>query len=994
MTDKKAKSQDEYGKQMEDRLREIEARFSAFMSHMPAAAWIKDLQGRYVYANVEAERVFSTPLYALLGKTDFDVFPEETARRFVENDQRALAEGGSLETTEVLVQADGIEHYSIVNKFAIFGDTRKAVAVGGIAFDITDRKHVEEALRAREERLRLAQQAARIGAFEWDIQSGLNKWTPQLEALYGLPEGGFAGTQKAWERLVHPDDWTTVKALVERTLETGDPMEGEWRITWPDRSIHWIAGRAQVFFDDAGRPKRMVGINLDITERKQVEVSLRKSQELSDALNRINSLIFSTLDFDEIMRRVLKESAAATGAEAGAIYMPVDGSWVARFSYGPTNLEGKHFTEQEVQYSIAAVNEKKVIRFNNLSGKEEICGFVTAEYGVKAVLDAPLVGSKKIIGDFALYSCAPGEVFSKEDEEFLRKVSASVALAVENAWLFTSLRESEERFRAVADNIAQFAWIADEKGKILWYNKRWYDYTGATSEEMEHSGWQQLVHPHYLKRVVEKINRSIESGESWEDTFPLQGNEDQYRWFLSRAIPIRDREGAVTRWFGTGTDITERREIEEEMKQIAHHDALTGLPNRRLFIEIINVEREQARRHRKNMAILFVDLDRFKEVNDTLGHEVGDELLKETAFRLKSVVRSSDTVARIGGDEFNILLTDLNRPEDTADIARNIIASFRQPFRLNEQEMNITTSVGISVYPDDSDEIDTLLRFADIAMYHAKGLGRNQYQFYNRAINVKSLESFKFENMLRQSLEKGEMMLYYQPQIDIHSRKITCAEALLRWNHPEKGIIEPDEFIPLAEENGFINALDAWAVKAACTQIKKWHSEGLPPICVTVNLASRCLQSPNEVELIAEILRDTGVDARYLDLEITETTAMGKIERTAPTLSRLSGMGIGISIDDFGTGYSSLNYLKKLPVKRIKIDKSFVKDIPQDAQDRAIFSAVTAMAHTMKMTVVAEGVETKAQLDFVSKTGCDEVQGFVFSKPLPPEEFSKLLKAA
>ncbi|MBZ0156399.1 MAG: EAL domain-containing protein [Alphaproteobacteria bacterium] len=438
----------------------------------------------------------------------------------------------------------------------------------------------------------------------------------------------------------------------------------------------------------------------------------------------------------------------------------------------------------------------------------------------------------------------------------------------------------------------------------------------------------------------------------------------------------------------------ERKGIEEAMRHMAHHDTLTGLPNRRLFMDIVTIELAQAHRSHRKLAVLFLDLDRFKEVNDTLGHEAGDELLQEVARRLRANIRESDTVARIGGDEFNITLTDIAHAEDIAVIAQKIMHSFQSPFLIAGHSLHITASIGISVYPDDSEEIDTLFRFADIAMYYAKELGKNTYRFYDPAINIRSIERMKFESYLRQAIERGELSVYYQPQIDIRTGRIICAEALVRWRHPELGLLPAKRFIPAAEETGFITSMDEWVLRTACAQCKAWYTTGDLPVCVTVNLSARGFQNPELVATIARILDETGLSPDCLDIEITESMAMHDMENTTKQLNELTAMGVCISIDDFGTGYSSLSYLKRLPVQRLKIDRSFVKDIMIDPGDRAIIKAITAMAHTMKMRVVVEGVETEEQLSFLRETQCDEAQGYLFNEPLSPEQFAALVAAA
>lgn len=553
------------------------------------------------------------------------------------------------------------------------------------------------------------------------------------------------------------------------------------------------------------------------------------------------------------------------------------------------------------------------------------------------------------------------------------------------------LKESEERFRTLADNIAQLTWMTDERGWIFWYNKRWYEYTGTTLEEMQGRGWQKVLHPDYAGGVVEKISHCFKTGEYWEDIFPLRGKDGQYRWFLSQAIPIRNAQGRVVRWFGTHTDITEQKRAEEMITHQAHHDALTGLANRMLFTDHLTFALTQAHRYQKQLAVLFLDLDRFKSINDTLGHTTGDELLKEVAGRLRSCIRETDTVARLGGDEFTILLSQVAHLKDISRIAEKIMEAFEQPFALGEHSFHLTTSIGISVYPEDGSDAETLIKNADIAMYHAKEQGRNAYQFYSPALNIRTLERIILENSLRQTLKRGELELFYQPQFDITTGQIVCTEALIRWRHPELGLLNPMQFIPIAEEIGFIVSIDEWVLRTACAQNKAWQDAGYPPACVTVNLSSRQFRHPHLVERVSEILRKSGLAPQWLELEVTETIAMEDVEHTIPSVRKLTEMGINFSIDDSGTGYSSLSHLKRLPIQKLKIDKSFIRDIAVDPDDRAIVNAIISMAHSMSLRVVAEGVETQEQLWLLHASWCDEIQGYLGSHPLSAEEYEHFI---
>jgi diguanylate cyclase (GGDEF)-like protein/PAS domain S-box-containing protein len=438
-------------------------------------------------------------------------------------------------------------------------------------------------------------------------------------------------------------------------------------------------------------------------------------------------------------------------------------------------------------------------------------------------------------------------------------------------------------------------------------------------------------------------------------------------------------------------DITERKRMEEEIRHQAQHDALTDLPNRKLFLRILSIELAQAQRGRKRLAVLFLDLDRFKQVNDTLGHDIGDRLLKEIAERLRRSVRESDTISRLGGDEFNILLTGIAHSDDVFTIAQKVVGSFRKPFAIGNHEFDMSTSVGISIYPEDGETMEALCKNADIAMYHAKEQGGNSYRFYSPTMNIRSDERARLESRLRQALDRAELEIHYQPQFTVDQRQVVCAEALVRWRHPDSGMLDPARFIPLAEEMGFIVVIDEWVLKTASSRLKEWHDAGVPHLRLMVNFSAKQLRKADLVERIAEILRGTGSDPRHLDVEIAESVVMRNLEQTIPNIIRLAEMGIGISVDNFGTGYSSTDYLKKLPIQKIKIDRSVIRDIAADPYRRAIISAATDLARKLNIKVVAVGVETEEQFEILRSIGCQEMQGFLFSRPLPVEGFGKFI---
>jgi diguanylate cyclase (GGDEF)-like protein len=446
---------------------------------------------------------------------------------------------------------------------------------------------------------------------------------------------------------------------------------------------------------------------------------------------------------------------------------------------------------------------------------------------------------------------------------------------------------------------------------------------------------------------------------------------------LTRLCPAIERELRET-------EVRRGRErAEATVEHQAHHDLLTNLPNRSLFNDRLTVALAQAARHRRMLAVLFVDLDRFKTIVDTLGHSMGDLLLQGVADRLRANLEEGDTLARLGGDEFVVLLPQIQRADRAVRVAQRILEALKPPFHFDRQELHVTTSIGISLYPYDGENADSLLKNADTALYRAKEQGRNNYQLYTPAMNARAFERLALENSLRKALERKEFLLYYQPQVRMADQKIVGTEAVLRWQHPDLGLVYPSEFISMAEETGLIAPLGEWVLRSACAQNVAWQKAGLPPMSVAVNLSARQFQQQDLVDTVARILKETGLAAQWLEVEITEGTAMQNADYTNILLQGLKQMGVQIALDDFGTGYSSLNYLRKFPIDTLKIDQSFVRDLASDVNDAAIANAVIVLAHSLRLKVIAEGVETPQQLAFLREHQCDVYQGFLFSSPVP-----------
>jgi diguanylate cyclase (GGDEF)-like protein len=463
-------------------------------------------------------------------------------------------------------------------------------------------------------------------------------------------------------------------------------------------------------------------------------------------------------------------------------------------------------------------------------------------------------------------------------------------------------------------------------------------------------------------------------------------------WLDTIKIPLHDAQGNVVGILGSYEDITERQFAQEKIRYQALHDLLTGLPNRTLFNEELSVSLANAANSQSLLAVMFLDLDRFKTINDTLGHAIGDRLLQGVAERLTTCLHDSGIVARWGGDELTVLLPQLNCIEEAAKVAQRILDTIKQPFNLEGHQLHISSSIGIALYPQNGEDAETLLRNADAALYRVKQQGRNNYQFYTAAMNSQASELLVLENELHHALHRGEFVVHYQPQVNTTTGEITGMEALVRWQHPKFGLVTPAKFIPLAEETGLIVPIGEWVLKTACAQNKAWQDAGLPPLRVAVNLSARQFQQPFLLNVVSQTLQQTGLAPKFLELEITETIAMQDVDLTRTILTKLYQMGINLSIDDFGTGYSSLGYLKQFPLHSLKIDKSFVRDVATDPQNAGIINAIMTLGRGFNLRVIAEGVETEAEKDWLRSFQCEEMQGYLSSPPLPAPEATKLLQ--
>ena len=577
--------------------------------------------------------------------------------------------------------------------------------------------------------------------------------------------------------------------------------------------------------------------------------------------------------------------------------------------------------------------------------------------------------------------------------EVIHVLGTQIGAFYERAVALEKLRASEERYSSTVELAAIGISHVSADGRFIHVNRRLCEMLGYTREEMLALGVKEISHPDDAS-LTDVDKRKLHRGEI--DTLEVEKRylrkDGTPVWVRINVAVNRAPDGEPLYDISVVEDISERKRAEERVQYLATHDEMTGLPNRAMFSQLLNHAIESARRSAGKLAVLFLDLDRFKIINDSLGHEAGDELLKKVAARLKTCLRASDVLARLGGDEFVVLVESLKEPRQAARVARNLLSAALKPVEILGHECRVTASVGISMFPADAADAQSLMKNADVAMYAAKEEGKNNYQFYSKGGGSLSIERLTLETSLRRALERRELKLQYQAKVAVGTGEITGAEALLRWWNRELGTVPPAQFIPLAEDTGLIVPIGKWVLATACAQNVAWQRDGLPSIRMAVNISPRQFKDPNLLRDVAAALEASGMAPELLELEITEGVIMHDVDRALKKLNAIKSMGVRLAIDDFGTGYSSLAQLKRLPIDTLKVDRSFIREIPKDPEDKAITEAIIAMGKTLGVTVVAEGVESAEQQAFLTSRACDELQGYYFSKPCHPDALADLLE--
>ena len=637
-------------------------------------------------------------------------------------------------------------------------------------------------------------------------------------------------------------------------------------------------------------------------------------------------------------------------------------------------------------YSAAELNSKDIsflfLKIDTAEADAFVSRLITFDIGKNSHVVKNLIGIRKD-GGICHIDMSVSEL--KQDE-----VTRFIGIMRDMA----DLKRAEKELSLAAmvfEHMNEAVGVTDADNNYISINSAFIRITGYAPEEVIGRNPKFMASGHHDALFYQRMWESINENGCWQgELWNRRKNCEIYPEWLN-IVAVKDVQGRVQNHISVFSDISERKAADERLHFMSNYDVLTDLPNRTLLHDRILQAIMSAPRLKRQVAIFFLDLDRFKAINDTLGHSIGDLLLQSVAERLKGCMRKSDTVARLGGDEFIAVIPDLHDGTDAATIAQKILDVMSKHFVIRDVELHITASIGISLFPDDGTANEELISNADVAMYRAKENGRNNYQFFAPEMNNRSYERLTLENKLRRALERQEFVLYYQPQVNAETGGIIGAEALVRWRHPELGLVAPGMFIPIAEESNLIVAIGEWVLREACRQNRAWQDEGLSAITVAVNLSAMQFNQRNLTKMIAGVLEETGLDSHWLELEITESGIMRNCEAAVTTLFSLKQMGLKLSIDDFGTGYSSLSYLKKFPIDKLKIDQSFVRDITTNKDDAAIVGAIIGMAKGLNLRVVAEGVETSDHLCFLHSSGCFEMQGYYFSKPVPANEFRQLL---
>lgn len=925
---------------------EIDDLLTELLSHVPYAVAVFDTQMRYLAYSRQWLSAYHLEDHDIVGCSLYELTPEICPQwRQIHQD---CLEGAEHRIEDApFLRADGSVDYI---SWLIRPWRREDGSIGGlIIYTRLNSEQTDDAGGSQDFRqeLQILLETSRAVPWRFDLTNRRFIYVgPRLTSLLGYDTNTWH-TLDDWASVLHPDDREQAVALCLEKSLTGEAHDFEYRAFTASGEMVWIRTLVSVIKNDEGQVSELAGLFIDVSEQKRAELELRRSESQFRSVIEASGDGFCLTDARGFLLHANDAYARLTGYEKDEMV----GMHISDFEAE----EDPEDTARHIEKVIANGSDLFETRHRRKSGEIR-----DVEISISYTPDA---GGRFFV--------------------LVRDITES-----------KKTRQKLRLIETVFNNTSEGIVITDPNGVIIDVNPAYCEITGYSRDEMIGERPNKIKSDRHDDAFYRGMWNALVTDGRWVgEIWDRRKNGEVFpKWLNINAV--RDEKNALTHYVGTFSDISVLKGIEQKLEYMAYFDPLTGLPNRILFKDRLENQISNCFRYKKSCAVLFLDLDRFKLINDTLGHSTGDKLLIEAANRLKHCIRDSDTVARFGGDEFTILLSGLKGSDGAAMVAQHIVNTMRQPMVLQGVELHISTSIGIAMYPDDGDNFTTLTRHADAAMYEAKRRGRGQYHFFSEEMDESAHEHLTIERELHRALDEHQFFLVYQPQVDVETGKATRCEALIRWRHPERGIVSPDNFIHIAEENGLIHPIGEWVIREVCRQIAQWRKAGVTVPIVAVNLSARQFRDHKLIEKITTILEQTGIGSDAIEFEITESVAMEDAETTLQRLSELNALGFSIAIDDFGTGYSSLSYLKRFPVDKLKLDRSFVMDIHSDPNDAAIAAAIIHMAKILELSVVAEGVETVEQKEYLVDQGCHFMQGYLFSKPLTGEQFLTYLDAS
>ncbi|MDX1347799.1 MAG: EAL domain-containing protein [Thiomicrorhabdus chilensis] len=937
---------------------DYKAKFDRYEEHLGDKSffYVHDTDGVFTYISPSITAVLGYSQQAFL--TDFDAYLTDGPENKIAFEHTATSMSGKQPPPYVveIFHQNGQVKWLQVQEFPVFDAQGQVIGVEGLATDITEHKRTLKELQLQTDRFERAQRIAKVGSWEFNLVTDELYWSDEIYSIFELDPEQVQPSYEQFLQLTHPEDRVKIDQAYRQSLISQEPYRLEHRLKMPDGRIKYVLEECESQFDASGGALVSIGTMQDVTEFELTRQEVIKKQSLLSETESIALIGFWELDLNT--REV----------------------WCSDGCYRLMGFElGRDVVFQDFIHMVP--EEERVL-------VEELI-----QQCLKTGAEQSLVHRIIHTDGTRRYLQQKGLVKLDENGQPVRIVGTAQDIT-EQFLAQSALDEQKNLLKSVINATPDLIFFKDRRGIYQGCNPAFEIYTGKPENEIVGCNDFDLFSKEIASLFQEQDRamfrkKAVHQNEEWV-TYPDDG-----RKVLLDTVktPYYAHDGELIGLVGVSRDITARKKSEEALKHMAHHDTLTGLSNRELFSELVSAAIAQNEREPSHFAILFIDLDHFKQINDSLGHLLGDQVLAQVGKRLQKIGRVSDSIARLGGDEFAILMRSLDDPDGAAKMAQKVLKTLKEAFVVEGHKLYIGASIGISLFPENGHTPELLLRNADAAMYRAKANDRNTYEFYTHELTQLAYQHIQLGSELRRAISAQEFEVYYQPKYDCHSLEIIGSEALIRWNHPEKGLLLPGSFIQEAEKNDLIIQIGGWVLEQACIQNAQWHQAGLKPGKVSVNLSSKQIAKHDLAQTVLSTLEGTGCQPSWLELEIIERFVMSSPEQTLQVLREVHEIGVELAIDDFGTEYSSLTYLKQLPLSTLKLDYSFVRDIPEDKNDMAIIQAMLALANSFGLKTTAEGVERPEQLNFLKQAGADYFQGFLYSRPLPADQFEILLQS-